>query len=77
MTTTNPDNDHCLGCVYYPPNLPPSAYAEEDYRMLQAKDCSFDHQPGDEGCRITRKTSCSMVDLEQLQQPAYDKEIAS
>ena len=68
MSNTTTETEHCLGCVYYPPNLPASAYAEEDYRMLQAKTCSFDHHPGDEGCRTTRKTSCSLVDLEHLKQ---------
>lgn len=67
MNTTDPDSEHCLGCVYYPPNLPSSAYSEADYRMLQAKTCPFDHRPGDEGCRATRKTSCSLVDLKHLQ----------
>ena len=69
MSTDRSDTQElCFGCVYYPPNLPPSAYAEEDFRMLQAKSCSFDHRPGDEGCRATRKTSCSLVDLEHLKQ---------
>lgn len=66
MDTKNTADEHCLGCVYYPPNLPPSAYSEEDYRMLQAKTCSFDHQPCDQGCAVTRKTSCSLVDLQHL-----------
>lgn len=57
------DNEHCVGCVYYPPNLPVHAYAADDYRMLQEKSCSFDYQPGDQGCDSTRKTSCSLVDL--------------
>lgn len=65
-STTHEANEHCAGCVYYPPNLPPHAYAEEDYRMLQEKLCSFDFVPGDPGCNGTRKTSCSLVDLEQL-----------
>ena len=58
----------CLGCVYYPPNLPERAYAQEDYQMLQTKHCSFDHSPGDEACRLTRKTSCSLVDLQATRQ---------
>jgi len=58
--------EHCLGCVYYPPNLPLNAYAAEDYRMLQQKNCSFDLEPGDQDCMETRKTSCSLVDLENL-----------
>lgn len=56
----------CFGCVYYPPNLPPQAYSPEDWEMLQARQCSFEHQPGDGGCLATRKTSCSLVDLEAL-----------
>lgn len=68
MSTTENHADLCFGCVYYPPNLPPAAYAEEDYRMLQAKSCCFDRQPGDSACRDTRKTSCSLLDLNHLQQ---------
>lgn len=68
MSASHDEAELCVGCVYYPPNLPRSAYAEEDYRELQAKSCSFDHQPGDEGCRVSRKTSCSLVDLRHLQQ---------
>lgn len=58
--------EHCEVCVYYPPNLPSNAYPEEDYLMLQKKKCSFDFQPLDEHCQATRKTSCSLVDLENL-----------
>ena len=60
-------HEHCFGCVYYPPNLPADAYPAEDYRMLQGKRCAFDHLPGDTACAATRKTSCSLVDLENLQ----------
>lgn len=56
----------CLGCVYYPQNLPSYAYSQEDWLMLQEKRCSFDHLPGDEQCAQTRKTSCSLVDLKTL-----------
>lgn len=66
MDKTESTDEYCMGCVYYPPNLPGDAYSKEDYRMLQQKDCSFDHYPADEGCRLTRKTSCSLVDLENL-----------
>jgi len=66
MTTPEQPAELCIGCVYYPPNLPPTAYAEADYRMLQAKSCCFDHQPGDAACRDTRKTSCSLLDLNHL-----------
>lgn len=62
------NQEHCLGCVYYPPNLPERAYAPEDYRMLQAKRCAFDHRPHDADCKLTRKTSCSLVDLQNLNQ---------
>jgi len=61
-------NEHCLGCIYYPLNLPANAYPEEDYRMLQKKNCSFDFQPKDDNCNTTRKTSCSLVDLDNLKQ---------
>ena len=68
MSETTGANDHCESCVYYPPNLPVNAYSAEDHRMLREKHCSFDFQPGTEDCRTTRKTSCSLVDLENLQQ---------
>ena len=66
-TATQDTHEYCFGCVYYPPNLPADAYPAEDYRMLQAKRCSFDFRPGDTACTATRKTSCSLVDLEKLQ----------
>lgn len=56
-------NELCCGCVYHPPNLPRQMYADEDWEMLQQNTCSFEHLPGDEECRATRKTSCSLVDL--------------
>ena len=55
----------CAACVFYPPNLPADAYAAEDYAMLIRKSCSFDLRPADEDCRQTRKTSCSLLDLER------------
>lgn len=55
--------DHCFGCVYFPPNLPPSAYSEADWTMLQARSCAFEHTPGTDDCLASRKTSCSLVDL--------------
>ena len=63
MLTTEEANDYCAGCVYYPPNLPQEAYSRDDFRMLQARACSFDLQPADSGCVVVRKTSCSLVDL--------------
>lgn len=56
--------DLCFGCVYYPPNLPETAYSAEDYAWLRQKTCSFDFHPSDENCTATRKTSCSLLDLE-------------
>lgn len=56
-------DDYCSGCVYYPPNLPPQAYSEADWVMLQARSCAFEHSPGSADCLATRKTSCSLVDL--------------
>ena len=56
----------CMGCVYYPPNLPEHAYPSDDYAMLQLKNCSFDHEPGEQYCLDTRKTSCSIVDMQKL-----------
>jgi len=56
----------CFGCVYFPPNLPRQRYATEDWDMLQQRACSFEHQPGDEGCLVSRKTSCSLVDLSSI-----------
>ena len=66
MNKTEALEDYCMGCVYYPPNLPVHAYSAEDYQMLQQKSCSFDHQPADKYCQATRKTSCSLVDLERM-----------
>ena len=67
------EHEHCVSCVYYPPNLPASGYSEEDFSMLQAKRCSFDFQPEDDNCHATRKTSCSLVDLEHLQRSVQTK----
>ena len=60
--------EHCFGCVYYPPNLPPHAYAEDDWAMLQSRSCAFEHAAGTPDCLATRKTSCSLVDLDAMQQ---------
>ena len=68
MSEARVADEHCEVCVYYPPNLPVTAYAEADYRMLQEKACAFDFQPQDEHCQVTRKTSCSLVDLDRLKQ---------
>ncbi len=62
-TTLPAAHEHCVGCVYFPPNLPQNAYPAEDFSMLQQKSCSFDFQPLDTNCAVTRKTSCSLVDL--------------
>lgn len=59
--------EHCTLCVFYPPNLPADAYPAEDYAMLQQKSCSFDFRPADADCIQTRKTSCSLLDLERTQ----------
>ena len=53
----------CVGCVYYPPNLPENAYPAEDWAMLRDKACSYDFIPGDPNCEQTRKIACSIVDL--------------
>jgi hypothetical protein len=58
--------EHCFGCVYYPPNLPRHAYADADWAMLQARACAFEHVPGTSDCLASRKTSCSLVDLETV-----------
>ncbi len=60
-------DEHCSGCVYYPPNLPPQAYSEADWAMLQARSCAFEHRPGSADCLASRKTSCSLVDLAATQ----------
>lgn len=59
----NPD-ELCSACVFYPPNLPAYAYAEEDLKLLLAMACSLEHIPGSEGCLASRKTSCSLIDLQ-------------
>ncbi len=55
--------EFCVGCVFYPPNLPAQAYPEADWAMLQARSCAFEYAPGTPDCQVTRKTSCSLVDL--------------
>lgn len=60
---TAESDEVCIGCVYYPPNLPRQAYSVGDWEWLQARQCSFDSTPGDAECRALRKTSCSLVDL--------------
>lgn len=60
---SDPIIEFCAGCVYYPPNLPRPAYAAEDWAMLQARACSFEHAPGSADCLSSRKTSCSLLDL--------------
>ena len=55
-----------IGYMYYLPNLPPNACAPKDWEMLLLRQCSFEHKPGDICCLTTRKTSCSLVDLEAL-----------
>jgi hypothetical protein len=62
----NEIEEYCTGCVYYPANLPATAYSQADYLELQQKSCSYDHQPGDQHCQQTRKTSCSIVDLQNM-----------
>ncbi len=56
----------CELCVYYPPNLPASAYSSEDYALLQSKSCSYDFDAGSDACQQMRKTSCSIVDMKNL-----------
>jgi hypothetical protein len=63
---TRYDDQHCGACVYYPPNLPASAYSAADYAMLQTLPCAFEFTPGDADCRQVRKTSCSLLDLNRL-----------
>jgi len=74
MNKPQHEHEHCVNCVYYPPNLPASAYSDEDFRMLQAKSCSFDYQPQDGNCCTARKTSCSLLDLEHLRQAVQTQE---
>jgi len=57
----------CHGCVYYPPNLPESLYSEDDWDLLQSKECSFDTSPGESLCESMRKGSCPLVSLDDKQ----------
>ena len=66
MTQNSDDNELCAGCVYHPPNLPRDAYPAADWAMLQTRQCSFDHVANSADCLATRKTSCSLVDMERL-----------
>jgi len=56
----------CSGCVYFPPNLPEHAYPAEDWKQLQSRNCSFEFSPYDKDCKLSRKTSCSIVDMQNL-----------
>lgn len=58
---TGDTHELCFGCVYFPPNLPRQAYSDDDWTMLQAKQCSFDYSPDGDDCRQIRKTSCALV----------------
>jgi len=51
----------CAGCVYFPPNLLRRAYSREDWDLLQARRCSFEHEPGDAACLATRSTHCDVA----------------
>lgn len=55
----------CQGCVYYPPNLPRAYYTDDEWALLEGKTCSYDATPGDGMCEAMRKTSCSLVSLEE------------
>jgi hypothetical protein len=68
-TSVKDVDEYCLGCVFYPPNLPESAYSAEDYALLQQKTCAYDFMPADGHCMLTRKTSCSVVDMASLNKP--------
>ena len=63
---TQSADELCFGCVYYPPNLPEHAYPADDWKQLQARTCSFEFLAGDKDCRLSRKTSCSIVDMQNL-----------
>ena len=69
LKNINQSLEVCEGCVYFPPNLPSHAYSKEDWAILQKKSCSFDFQVGDVDCKSTRKTSCSLVDLQKPYNP--------
>jgi len=58
---TGDTHELCFGCVYFPPNLPRQAYLDDDWTMLQAKQCSFDYSSDGDDCRQIRKTSCALV----------------
>lgn len=56
-------HDLCVGCVFFPQNLIQKFYSQEDWEMLQARDCALEHSPGTAECEGNRKTSCSIVKL--------------
>ena len=58
------DRELCKSCVYYFKNLPKSAYPEEEWKVIEELQCSIDAKPGDDLCKIFRKSSCSLVNLE-------------
>jgi hypothetical protein len=51
----------CIGCVFYPPNLPAAAYSPTDWQELQALECGYDLTPGSVECLASRKTSCGLI----------------
>ncbi len=57
------DREICKTCVYYVENLPRSAYPEEEWKVIESLKCSIDAKPGDELCKVFRKSSCSIVNL--------------
>ena len=65
---------YCTGCVYHPPNLPPDAYPPQDWALLQTRICAFEHLPGTPDCLDTRKTSCSLVDLDATRRAATPRD---
>lgn len=58
---TGETQELCFGCIYFPPNLPRQAYSDNDWTMLQSRQCSFDYSPDGNDCQQTRKTSCALV----------------
>ncbi len=58
------DRTRCKTCVYYFKNLPKEVYPEEEWKVIEELECSIDAEPDDDLCKVFRKSSCSIVNLE-------------
>jgi hypothetical protein len=67
-------NTLCGACVYYPSNLPQQFYTAKDWQVLQQLSCAYEHTPGSDACRNTRKSHCDLVDLRAMVEIPQDRD---